>query len=244
MIYKGVLEHNASYIFSNTLYKIMADFLEEVKEDLKRERFEKLFKDYGGYFAAIIIAIIAGTASVTWYGAHLEARQVASSDKFAEALIAAESDKEKSLSILSEIYENGSEGMKEFAGIKKAAMIKEKNPLAAIALYDEIIADSSVDISLRDLAALHATSLLIENSARENLAEQVKTIDYRLALLAAEGRPWRFSAIELQAIYALKSNEKEKALEKLSALQKNSLTPTPMKERAEKIIAILEKNNS
>ena len=45
----------------------MADIFAEVDEELKQERLEKLWKEYGGIFISCIAAIILGTAANSGY---------------------------------------------------------------------------------------------------------------------------------------------------------------------------------
>lgn len=41
----------------------MSDIFQEVEEDVRRERYEKLWKKYGNYIIALAVLIVAGVAA-------------------------------------------------------------------------------------------------------------------------------------------------------------------------------------
>jgi hypothetical protein len=49
----------------------MSDIFQEVEEDVRRERYEKLWKKYGNYIIALAVLIVAGVAAWQWPGIRL-----------------------------------------------------------------------------------------------------------------------------------------------------------------------------
>ena len=64
----------------------MADIFQEVEEDLRRDRYQRLAKKYGGYLVAGMLLLVLGTTGyVLWKNWH-ETRERAATLQLAEAV--------------------------------------------------------------------------------------------------------------------------------------------------------------
>lgn len=215
----------------------MADFLEEVKEDIKKERVEKLVAKYGRYFVAAGIFAIIGITIFSWYKDHVRNTQIETGDKYTEALRLLSGDKEKGSSLLNEIVDKGPASYREFARLKKAEILLEDGKVKeAVEVYDSIAVDASADLVMREVAGLQAAYILIEHSPEDN------SIETRLDKLSKKGTIWYGSATELKALYLAKKDMTDQAADIFSQLSAADGLSSSMKERAEKMAALLKGN--
>lgn len=215
----------------------MADFLNEIKDDLKQERLENIIRKYGKYLIVLAIFVIGATAAIAWYNDHLLTAQEEAGSKYFQALKLLDKEDAAGKVALDELAIGGSSGYREFAKLKRASLLaKDKNIAEAIAVYDKIIADTKIDLAIRDLAGLLAAHLLMENPNPAN--NVANNIDDRLAVLAKSDRPLYYSAIELQVIRAIQKDDKAKAAELLVSL---NYAPQNIRERADKLANIINR---
>jgi len=222
----------------------MADFFDEVRDDLKRERLENLFRKYGPYFAALLLFIVLGTAVISWYNNYAYNSAAETGVEFEQALQAQQENKGDATILLDEVISDGTDGYKELAALKKAAMLEEKKDfVSAIDVYDKIAADSGANLVFRDLATLRSAVILVEYGKNPELENKYSSLDVRISSISATDRPWRYSATELSAILALKEGNIEKALEIFNGLAEDDLTPPMMKERVSNLAKIISNEN-
>jgi len=207
------------------------NFLREVEEELRRERFERIWKEYGTFIlagAALIVIGVLGykyvenrrlTAAQTT-GQHYEgAVNLASSGKDGSA------EKE-----FAAIVAEGTGGYPELAWLQLAGvLLKQGKKADAIAAYDEL-AKSGTDPLLRDYAALQAAG------ARLGEADFTE-MQNRLTPLMADTSPWRYSARGLLGVAAFKAGKSDEARTVLTPLLVDQKTPASIAERAQIVLA-------
>ena len=142
----------------------MADFFHEVEEDVKRERYEKLWKAYGKYFLAGVAAIVIGTAGTVFWRDYQTRQREAESERFTAALELARAGRNAdAANAFSELAQAAGTGYRVLARFRAAAALIETGDSAgAVATYDSIAADDGAGAVLGDLARLLAAAALIE----------------------------------------------------------------------------------
>ena len=63
----------------------MGDIFQEVEEEVRRDRYSKLWKDYGGYIIAAAVALVLGTTASVGWQEYTAQRQQDDSDRFVAA---------------------------------------------------------------------------------------------------------------------------------------------------------------
>jgi hypothetical protein len=215
----------------------MADIFEEVEEDLRRDRYERLAKKYGGVVIAGLVAIVVATAGyVLWKNWHA-ARQQAATLQLAEAVDgagpgAASAAGIPALELAAKEAPSGVSGLARFyeAGVKARA----GDAAGAVALYDALAGDGSLPGLYRDLAEL----LSVQQQAGTGDA---KALSLRLARLGAEGGPWRFSARELDGLLASRAGDKARAKTVFQQLADDKDAPAGLRARAAELAAFFDK---
>lgn len=212
----------------------MSDILNEIKEDLQREKYEQLWNKYGFILIILVVLIVASTAGGIWWKKHLSSQQQKVGNSFYNALSLEIDDRPKAIALLGEIRQQNIKGFSGLAGIKEAEItIKNGQADKAGTIYNDVSANKKNDPAIRDLAALLATSRRVSSGTADGTDDKV------LAELAAKDRPWRYSALELQGIKALHLGNKQAAKEYFTTLSKEPFSPEGLRTRAEQILVVI-----
>lgn len=212
----------------------MPDIFDEVEEDLRAERARKLAQRWGGI--AVAAAVLALGATGAWQGWrwHQARGAAAAADTYLTLHRAAEregADLAAAANGFAALGREAPTGYRTLAKLRAAALKAETGDApAALALWNEVSADSSADPLYRDLATLLAVSHGLDSGDPAALAA-------RLAPLAAEGQPWRASAREAQALLAMRRGANEEARRILEALVTDPAAPQGVRERAQRVAA-------
>ena len=210
--------------------------IREIDEDLRREKFAKLWKSYGGYVAAAAVSLVVGVAGYQgWYTYDLNRRE-ADGEELVKAMTLSGDDPTAALEALRSIA-GSDHGYAILARLQEAALLaKGGDREAALALYQRLEAEVD-DPIYRDLAVVLGASLRLENAGspvdRDWLVQKLQPI-------AAEGNPWRFSARELIGILALRAGDTAKAGEVFSSLAADLQAPPEMRARATELLAVAQ----
>lgn len=204
----------------------MAEKFDEIMEDLKHERFEQFIRKWGANIVILALFVALMTAAFNWYTHNRDNNRMETGEKFRQAQLI--TDAEKASALLDDVMKNGSDGYKQLAAIKKAAdLTKGGKKEEAKKLYESVMNDSGADIVLKDFAGLMLASDMVEKND-----EGAKEI---LNKLVAEGRPWRFLAMEQKAMYELQNNNKQDAASIFYFLTTDEAVPDGIRMRAEKM---------
>ncbi len=207
----------------------MTDIFREVEEDLRRDRFQDLWRRYGIYLAGIAVAVVVLTAAQVGWRYYSEQRREARGEAYAAALGLMESGGEGAEAALAEIAGNG-DGYAALAQLQRAALLaKQGNAAGAIEIYEGLAADSGTDPALRDLAVILIGFHSLESADADSLVA-------RLLPLTAEGQAWRYSALEITALLRLRQGDATKAETIFKALSDDAGAPLAMRQRAAEIL--------
>lgn len=167
----------------------MSDIIREVDEELRRENWEKLWKRYGKFVFGAAVGLVAATAAVVGWRAYDKDQRLKQGNNFAAAVATAESSESLSASAdaMAALAENAAAGYAMLAGFREAMLRAEAGEHeAAIAIYDALAEDDSVEPMFRDLAVLYSVRVQTDTG-------DAATLIARLAPLTAEDGDWRCS---------------------------------------------------
>jgi len=213
----------------------VSDIFREIEEDLQRDRFKKLWEKYGVLVVAAAIALVLGTAGWQVWKSYKLRHDQALGQRYAEAeQLAAAGKTKEAEDAFGKLAEEASGGYSALARLQEASLLaKAGNVEGAVAVYDKLAADDSVDRTYRDLATLLAASHGIQNGDPVKLAQ-------RLAPLTAVGNPWRASALELTALLAMRTGDKTRASQLYAELADDATAPAGVRARAAEMLAALK----
>ena len=212
----------------------MADIFREVDEDIRKERFGKLWKTYGRYLIAGVTLIILGTVAGVAWTSYQKSVKEGRGDRFAAALaLARGGSNEQAAASFSELADDAGSGIGALARLQQAAALIEAGDVgAAIAAYDRLAEDGSADGLLRNLARLLAAMHSLDSASTDELMD-------RLAPLIRDDNAYRYSAREIQALVSYRAGDVAGALSQLRALSDDAEAPPGLRQRAAEMITAL-----
>jgi hypothetical protein len=210
--------------------------LREIDEDIRRERFARLWKRFGGWIIAIVVAVLLGVAGYQFWHYRAEKQRQEASARFAAALALATTDRGAAERQLAAIVADGPAGFVVLAGLRQAALLAQNGDTqAARGVYQQVERTAN-DPLYRDLAIVREAMLALQGEAVPIDAEAIAG---KLKPLVADNNPWRFSARELSAVLASRTGQTTEARSLLSGLVADQLAPSDMRERARQLLAEL-----
>lgn len=201
--------------------------LREVDEELRRDQMAKLWEKYAvhaGVAAALVVVAVAGFKF--WEARRIAAEQ-STGARFEDAQRAVSDGKSAdALKNFADIAGTAPGGYAALASLQVAALdAKEGRSEKALAAYEALGKNSSVDPLIRDFARLQAAAMRLS-------AADFTEIQNRLNDVAAAENPWHANARELIALAALRAGKTTDARSMFEQLLSDRRTPTSVSERA------------
>lgn len=212
----------------------MADIFREVDEEVRKDRVKALWQRYGMYVYIVIAALILGTAGRQYWQHYQEQRRQQEATSLQSALSALQRQQtSQAINDLDTLARDADTGYAILARLHEAAARAESGDLkGAVRAYDALAADDAVQPVYRDLARLLAAMHMVDSGDPAEVRR-------RIAPLAADGQPWRFSAREVEAALALRENQREEARKTLQGLADDAETPAGVRARANELLAAM-----
>ena len=212
----------------------MADIFQEVDEDVRRDKAMALWRKYGSYVIIACVAIVIGTAGRVGWRAYKADQQAEESGRYViAAQLLEKGDTAGAIASFQSLAADANTGYRVIARFQVAtAKFKAGDKDGALAVYDGIAADDGMDSIFRDLARLQAVMLLVDDGALDDL-------NRRLTPLLADGSPWRYSALEMQAVLKHREGDAAGARAAFKALSEDAGAPAGMRRRATQMLAAL-----
>jgi len=170
----------------------VADIFSEVEEEVRKERWEQLWKSYGTYIVIVAAAVVASVAGWQGWERYSQGQRETASFEFNAAMSVAEAGNvPQAEADLITFASEASAGYAKLAEFQLArAQIFQGKQDAAVAGLRQIIEDS--DPLLSSPARLQLAWLLADTAARGEVEEIIAPLQ--------EGQsPWRFAAGEISA---------------------------------------------
>lgn len=209
-------------------------FIQEVNEELKQEKYQKLWKQYGRYFVSVAVVVILGVAGWQYWQGQQRAEIEAVSVKYAAALKAAQDGKNAEASKLFTAVAGEAEGgYVALARLQRAALFAKSGEMKAAAQeYLRLADDQKAPEVFRQLGTvMWALSALDTAPPKDAIA--------RLKPLTTDTSAWRYSARELTALFTDRAGQRKEAIAQLERLAKDTKAPETIRSRAREMIAIL-----
>ena len=222
------------------IFRSVADIFDELNQDLQDERARAAAKRYGVAGAIAVVLVLAGVGG--WQGWKWHERQlaVAASVPFLAAMHQADAlqpgndpGRLPAADAFAKVAAAAPAGYATLARLREAALRWDAgDTTSALGLWDRVSTDNAVDTQLRDLAAL----LWAQHSVDKG---DPASITARTAKLETAGNPWRALAEEVDALVALRQDDKDKAARLLRAVLTDPLAADGLRGRASALLTLL-----
>jgi hypothetical protein len=203
----------------------VSDIFHEVEEEVRRERLEKIWKEYGDYFvAAACLLVIAAAGLQLWRVYDQRARGTASEAYMQAEQLYESGQTDLAAQSFAHIASTAPGGYAAVARLQEAdAMMASGKHDDAIALYKKIAAgDNRI---LGEVARIHEAWGIVDTSSRTD-------IETLLAPLTDPNNAWRYTAREILAYWDYRNGQVEKASQEFATIAAASGTPAQLHARA------------
>ncbi|WGD30728.1 tetratricopeptide repeat protein [Ancylobacter sp. WKF20] len=205
----------------------MADIFHEIDEDLRRERFSRLWSRYGAYLiglAVLIVLAVAGWRGYEWY--RLQQAQQAGARFEAALLLATQGKTAEAETAFAALEKDAPAGYRTLSRFRAAIELSKTDAKAAIAEFDALAADAGVGRLMQDVAQVRAAMLLVDTAPLSEIESRVKPLD------TPEGA-FRHSARELIGLAQYKAGDYKAATDTFTAILNDGQSPPGLRRRAE-----------
>ena len=202
-------------------------FIEEVTEEVRRDRLFALFRKYGWIGVLGVVLIVGGAAVTEWRKAANRAAAQAFGDAVMVALEQGTAPARRTA--LAAVPASG-----DRAAILNLMLASDPTDDRAgtLAALDKVASDATLPASYRDLAVLRRVVL---SGADMALADRRAALDP----IAAPGRPFRPLALEQLAYLLVEAGDTAGAIAALQALSQDQEAPSGLRQRATQMIVAL-----
>ena len=219
----------------------MSDLLDEIREDLSREKYALIWQKFGNYIIGAAIAALILTSTGVAAKKFINYLHASYSDALFEANNAPNAE---ALVKYDELMKNGNATYKAIAGLRKAALLLQSSKNTdALAVYKKVIDESGGPQELTDLAKLLYIAVS-SNIAADN--KDYNNADAKKYLEENIGRDsvFKYSTMEINAFKEIESHNYTKAKDIFNQLLESPDAPSNIKARAKEMIdAILNMND-
>lgn len=210
------------------------EFIREVDEAVRQDRWLKLWQRYGTYAIAAALAIVIGSAVGVGWRAWQDHQRQAEAERYMAAIELLRQERPvEAAAALGAVARDSSSGYAVLARLQAAQALGEAGDSAGkLGMLGELAEDGRAATLYRDLGDLLAAQETFAAAGSDNLSSQ-------LARLTAADNPWRYSALELSALAQLRAGETEAARATLALLVEDPRTPANLGRRAAELLATL-----
>jgi hypothetical protein len=211
----------------------VSELFDEVDEEVRREQLKKLWDKYSIFIIAAAILIVAAVGGYRFYR-YTEAQKAAQAgDAFNKAAELSEQNKHaEAETAFANLAATAPSGYRMLARIRAAAEAAERDPKAAVKMFDDIAADRSVGTEEQAIARIRAAGLLLDTTSYNDMLQ-------RLQGDTTPDATFRHSARELLALSAYRANDAAAARKWLDMIELDGETPPSLRSRAEALQALL-----
>jgi hypothetical protein len=202
-------------------------FIEEVTEEVRRDRLFRLFRKYGWIAGLVVVGLVGGTIWTEWSKAQAKARAEAFGDAIIDALDHGTPDERRAA--LAAIRTDG-------AQTALLQLILASDPdedrAATLAALDTMAGDTTLAPTYRDLAVLRRVLVA---------GDEMPLADRRAALdgIAQAGRPYRPLAAELLAYLLVEEGKIDEAVAAMTALMQDQEASGALRARVGQMVTAL-----
>ena len=212
----------------------MADIFREVDEDLRHERYLKLWRRWRYWLLGVGVAGLGAAVAYVVLADAQESARKAEGQQFAAAMEEIQAGRSaEAADRLAMLAADAETGYAALARLGEAdARARRGDITGAVQIYDLLAGDSGIDPLYRDLGALLAAQRLVD---RANVSE----VNQRLAPLLAGHSPWRPLATELSAIAEMRAGNTEASRALFAELVGDPAAPLGQRQRAAELLVSL-----
>jgi hypothetical protein len=217
------------------------EFLEDVEKDMRQEKLENIWKEYGKLISTVLMVAIGGSGGWVLWRNHSEKQLNLTSQKFMKAQeLVDRGNISEGLGVYDSLIRDSSKTYASLAAIAKAGLLASKTPediKKAEALLTELTLNKSADKIMRDFATVTLIRIDLDRSELKTVdgPTRAKLIAYLVTLdkLSTDNSPYALLSQELKGIILFALNDYAKASEVYVKIAQTKDCPRGLQARAE-----------
>ncbi|MGR3511638.1 MAG: tetratricopeptide repeat protein [Paracoccaceae bacterium] len=206
-------------------------FINEVSEEVRRDRLFALMRRYGWIAVLLVVAIVGGASWNEWRKASAQAAAEVKGDALITAL-QAETPEARAEALRAVTPSDAPNGQAILALLSASAEAEAEDEAAAAAKLDEIVANGDIPQVYRDVALLKR---ILSFSSDLSPDDRIS----RLTPLLQPGNPFRLLAVEQRAFAEVELGETDAALGSLQGIIADAEASEDLRRRARQLIVAL-----
>lgn len=202
----------------------MSDIFNEVEEEVRRERLQKLWKRYGDYVIAAAAVLVIGVAGYKLWQHYTYVETQKAAAGFLSAMDMAENEKPaEAAAAYARVAKDAPSGYAETAELAAAGQLAAAGkPHEALAAYRKIVAKDKDDIG--NVARIRAAWLLADSAKKSEIEELLEPF--------GEKSGWRFMAQEILAYVEFRDGRLDASRTAFDKLANDQAAPDSIRRRA------------
>jgi hypothetical protein len=210
----------------------LSDIFREVEEEVRRERLEKLWKQYGDFAIAGVAAIVIAVAGYQLWLRYEASQRAEASAEYNAAVQIASTDPVAAVGKFEELSKKAPSGYAKLAKFAEAdTLLVTGERDKALAIYQSL-GNGGNDL-IGDAARLRAAWSVVDFAPRA-------TIESLVAPLADPGSQWRFLAKEVLAYADYRSGDVGRAEQEYRSIADAQDATTTLRARAKGMAALIK----
>ncbi|MDA1327086.1 MAG: tetratricopeptide repeat protein [Proteobacteria bacterium] len=216
----------------------MGDLFREIDEELRQDRYERLWQSYGKYVLGFGIALVASVIGWKAWTHYTVSQHQAQSLQFSNAgRLLDQGNKAEAAALFANLAERSSGGYRALSRFHQAALRADSgDATGAVSLYEELVRDKSLDRIFREAAEIFVVMVQIDDPKSDAAALQA-----RLEPLMKANGAWRHAARELSGLLALRSGDGTAARGYFRQIADDLEAPQGMRARSVQVLAVIDK---
>ena len=204
----------------------MSDIFREVDEDIRQEKYRRLWQRFGPVIIGIAVLIVVGTGGYRFWLFWEASKSAEAGDTFYEAVQLSEAENYGEAAAFYTELEGALGGYPALARLRRATdLANQEQFVEALAEFDSLSRDNSLAPALRDVASLRAGYVAVDTEGYSAVADRVER-------LTGADNAFRGAARELLALSSWKNGDVDTARTWLTALEEDPQTPEDVSQRA------------
>ena len=217
----------------------MADIFQEVDEEVRRDKAAEFWKKHQNLILGAAVLVVLAAAGFRYWQYEKGKAAEAAGEQFQAAIAAVEAGKvDEANGGLAKLAAEAPAGYRILAEMTEAGAKASSNPAAAIAAFDAIAGDASVDPLFRDAAKLRAAFLRLDQPSEEQAGAA------GLTSLAGGDGPYRRTAQLALAAVALSRGEYDEAGKELDLMLGDPQVSPTERQLAERWLGLVASNRA
>lgn len=220
----------------------MVDLFDEIKEDMRQERYSRLWQQYGKYIIATVILALVFSGIGIWYRAYQTSQNRMQGSQLYQAMQQAYSGQtEEAITTYDALLSEDHSSLAAIARYKKAMLLIESGKLAQGSKELAVVAeDDNAPKEIQQLALLMHGYTELSYANDDAKAKAVKKLE---SLASEKNSVWQVSVQELLAFYYADQHDTTRAIALFDSIAANEQASSESRTRAAQMAGYIRRKD-